>query len=69
MNYQDDPQYAAFKALLEQPVQDATAILQERFPMPRYVVTEHEASQARFLLSKVNPSLTHNNPYAAVSNF
>ncbi|VDK45353.1 unnamed protein product [Anisakis simplex] len=65
MNYQDDPQYGAFKQLLEAPVADAAAILQERFPMPRYIVTEYEGSQARFLLSKVNPSLTHNNPYAA----
>lgn len=26
-------------------------------------MTEYEGSQARFLLSKVNPSVTHNNPY------
>ncbi|VDO50046.1 unnamed protein product [Onchocerca flexuosa] len=65
MNYQEDPQYSAFKQLLEAPIADATTILQERFPMPRYIVTEYEGSQARFLLSKVNPSLTHNNPYAA----
>ncbi|CAJ0577142.1 unnamed protein product, partial [Mesorhabditis spiculigera] len=62
--YDEDPQYATFKQLLEAPVADATAILQERFPMPRYIVTEYEGSQARFLLSKVNPSTTHNNPYA-----
>jgi protein transport protein SEC23 len=31
--------------------------------MSRYVVTEHMGSQARFLLSKVNPSQTHNNMY------
>ena len=66
-NFQENPQYASFKQLLEAPVADATSILQERFPMPRYIVTEHEGSQARFLLSKVNPSLTHNNPYANVS--
>ena len=35
--------------------------LQARFPVPRYVVTEAGGSQARFLLSKVNPSQTHNN--------
>ncbi|GMS79302.1 hypothetical protein PENTCL1PPCAC_1477 [Pristionchus entomophagus] len=64
LNYHEDPQYASFKQLLEAPVGDATSILQERFPMPRYIVTEYEGSQARFLLSKVNPSLTHNNPYA-----
>lgn len=66
MNYQADPQYATFAQLLEAPVADATAILQDRFPMSRYIVTEYEGSQARFLLSKVNPSLTHNNPYAQV---
>ncbi|KAI6218611.1 Protein transport protein SEC23 [Aphelenchoides besseyi] len=62
--YHEDPQYVALKQMLEQPVSDAAAILQDRFPVPRYIVTEHEGSQARFLLSKVNPSLTHNNPYS-----
>ena len=33
----------------------------ERFPIPRYVETYHDHSQARFLLAKVNPSQTHNN--------
>uniref|UniRef100_A0AC35UIJ3 Protein transport protein SEC23 n=1 Tax=Rhabditophanes sp. KR3021 TaxID=114890 RepID=A0AC35UIJ3_9BILA len=63
-NYQDDPNYLSFKHLLEAPVADAASILQDRFPMPRYIVTEYEGSQARFLLSKVNPSLTHNNSYS-----
>ena len=35
--------------------------VQARFPVPRYVITESGGSQARFLLSKVNPSQTHNN--------
>uniref|UniRef100_A0A915KNH3 Protein transport protein SEC23 n=1 Tax=Romanomermis culicivorax TaxID=13658 RepID=A0A915KNH3_ROMCU len=61
--YQNDPNYVTFKQLIEAPVEDAKSILQDRFPMPRYIETEHEASQARFLLSKVNPSLTHNNPW------
>ena len=34
--------------------------------MPRYIVTEHGGSQARFLLSKVNPSQTHNNMWGQV---
>ena len=38
-------------------------ILQTRFPMPRYIVTEAGGSQARLLLYKVNPSVTHNNMY------
>jgi len=64
LKYQDDPQYASFKQLLEAPIGDATDIVANRFPVPRYIVTEYEGSQARFLLSKVNPSLTHNNPYS-----
>ncbi len=46
---------------MQAPVGDAQDILSARFPVPRYIDTEHDASQARFLLSKVNPSQTHNN--------
>ncbi|UJR26099.1 hypothetical protein I4U23_007445 [Adineta vaga] len=59
--YQDLPEYENFKQLLQAPVGDATEILQNRFPMPRYIVTEAGGSQARFLLYKVNPSQTHTN--------
>ncbi|CAF0777901.1 unnamed protein product [Adineta ricciae] len=59
--YQDLPEYENFKQLLQAPVGDASEILQNRFPMPRYVVTEAGGSQARFLLYKVNPSQTHTN--------
>ncbi|XP_078462491.1 protein transport protein Sec23A isoform X2 [Lampetra planeri] len=62
--YQELPEYDNFRQLLQAPVDDAQEILQTRFPMPRYIVTEHNGSQARFLLSKVNPSQTHNNMYA-----
>ncbi|KAF5924961.1 hypothetical protein HPG69_008635, partial [Diceros bicornis minor] len=61
--YQDMPEYENFKHLLQAPLDDAQEILQARFPMPRYINTEHGGSQARFLLSKVNPSQTHNNLY------
>ncbi|XP_067315053.1 protein transport protein Sec23B [Pseudorasbora parva] len=62
--YQEMPEYENFKQLLQAPLDDAQEILQTRFPMPRYIDTEHGGSQARFLLSKVNPSQTHNNLYA-----
>ncbi|CAJ0920433.1 unnamed protein product [Ranitomeya imitator] len=62
--YQDMPEYENFKHLLQAPLDDAQEILQSRFPMPRYINTEHGGSQARFLLSKVNPSQTHNNIYS-----
>lgn len=61
--YQDLPEYENFKQLLQAPVDDTQEILQTRFPMPRYIDTEAGKSQARFLLSKVNPSQTHNNAY------
>ena len=31
----------------------------DRFPIPRYIVCDQNGSQARFLLSKLNPSTTH----------
>ncbi|XP_044728567.1 protein transport protein Sec23A isoform X3 [Chrysoperla carnea] len=64
LKYQDMPEYENFKQLLQAPIDDAHEILSTRFPMPRYIDTEHGGSQARFLLSKVNPSQTHNNMYA-----
>lgn len=51
LNYHEDPQYATFKQLLEAPVADAAAILQDRFPIPRYIVTEYEGSQVRLILA------------------
>ncbi|XP_072929744.1 protein transport protein Sec23A isoform X1 [Epargyreus clarus] len=64
LRYQEMPEYESFAQLLRAPVDDAQEILQSRFPVPRYIDTEHGGSQARFLLSKVNPSQTHNNMYA-----
>lgn len=59
-NYQDQEGYESFKQLLEAPINDANELMMTRFPLPRYIVCDQGSSQARFLLSKVNPSLTHN---------
>lgn len=64
LRYQDMKEYESFAQLLRAPIDDAQEILQSRFPVPRYIDTEQGGSQARFLLSKVNPSQTHNNMYA-----
>jgi len=61
--YANDPAHENFRQLLQAPKDDAQEIVQTRFPVPRYVETEHMGSQARFLLSRVNPSQTHNNMY------
>lgn len=63
MKYHEMKEYENFKQLLQAPVDDAQEILSTRFPMPRYIDTEQGGSQARFLLSKVNPSQTHNTMY------
>ena len=57
--YQDQEGYENFKELLEAPVADAQDLLVDRFPIPRYIVCDQGGSQARFLLSKLNPSTTH----------
>ncbi|XP_033101131.1 protein transport protein Sec23A-like isoform X1 [Anneissia japonica] len=61
--YQDQPGHENFKQLLQAPIDDAQEILQNRFPMPRYIQCSQGSSQARFLLCRVNPSQTHNNMY------
>jgi protein transport protein SEC23 len=58
-NYQDNPEYANFKLLLEAPAADARALLGDRFPVPRYIDCDQNSSQARFLLAKLNPSTTY----------
>lgn len=57
--YQEQEGYENFKELLEAPVVDAQELLADRFPIPRYIVCDQGGSQARFLLSKLNPSTTH----------
>ncbi|KAH3902446.1 GTPase-activating protein SEC23 SCDLUD_000023 [Saccharomycodes ludwigii] len=63
--FQDDPQYADFKALLEEPKLEAADLLVERFPLPRFIDTEAGGSQARFLLSKLNPSDSYQDGFAS----
>ncbi|KAL8651816.1 MAG: hypothetical protein Q9226_004535 [Calogaya cf. arnoldii] len=57
--YQDQEGYENFKAILEQPKEDAKELVQDRFPLPRFIVCDANGSQARFLLTKLNPSTTH----------
>ncbi|KAF9437263.1 GTPase-activating protein S23 [Entomortierella beljakovae] len=57
--YHEQAGYENFKEVLESPVVSAQELLVDRFPVPRYIVCDHHGSQARFLLSKLNPSSTH----------
>lgn len=66
--YQTQPGYESFKMLLDAPINDANELMLIRFPLPRYIVCDQHSSQARFLLSKVNPSSTHNTPSGYYDN-
>ncbi|KAF2864114.1 protein transporter SEC23 [Piedraia hortae CBS 480.64] len=57
--YQDMEGYENFKELLNAPKEDAKELIQDRFPLPRFIVCDAGGSQARFLLAKLNPSTTH----------
>jgi protein transport protein SEC23 len=58
--YQEQPDYEYFKDFLELPRQEAADILVDRFPLPRFIDTEEGGSQARFLMSKLNPTTNYN---------
>ncbi|KAJ2081905.1 GTPase-activating protein S23 [Coemansia sp. RSA 988] len=57
--YHEQPEYENLKLLLEAPVVDAQGMLVERMPVPRYIVCDQNGSQARFLVSKLNPSTSY----------
>jgi protein transport protein SEC23 len=57
--YHNQPEHENFRNLLQAPQDDAALIMSERFPFPRYIDCDQRSSQARVLLSKVNPSVTH----------
>lgn len=59
--FQNDPNYASFKALLAAPVADAQAIAEDRFPVPRIIECDQGSSPARHLTAVVDPSITHGN--------
>uniref|UniRef100_A0A1I8GX84 Protein transport protein SEC23 n=3 Tax=Macrostomum lignano TaxID=282301 RepID=A0A1I8GX84_9PLAT len=58
--FHNQPEYQHFANLLRAPQEDAAQMLSTRFPLSRYIETQHDGSQARFLINKVNPSTTHN---------
>ncbi|KAI5062996.1 hypothetical protein GOP47_0021543 [Adiantum capillus-veneris] len=64
--YQNQPEHQVFAQLLQAPQNDAVALMKERFPVSRLVVCDQHSSQARFLLAKLNPSVTHKSDYGVV---
>jgi protein transport protein SEC23 len=58
--YHEQDEHAAFRALLEAPQSDAQLIMDARFPVPRYIVCDQHQGDQRFLMARLNPSVTHN---------
>lgn len=63
--YQLQDEHANFRNLLEAPQNDAQMIMNNRFPVPRFIVCDQHKSEARFLLSMLNPSITHHSSDSA----
>jgi protein transport protein SEC23 len=57
--YAEQEGYEGLKMLLETPERDAAELIEDRMPVPRFVVCDAGGSQARFLMAKLNPSTTH----------
>jgi len=57
--YADDPNLPHFRQLLQAPKDDASLILRDRFPLPRFIECDQHSSQGRFLLATIDPSVTH----------
>ncbi|KAJ1404588.1 Zinc finger, Sec23/Sec24-type [Sesbania bispinosa] len=63
LGYERDPNHENFRKLLEAPELDAEQLVAERVPVPKIIRCDQYSSQARFLLAKLNPSVTQNSTY------
>ncbi|KAH9613891.1 hypothetical protein KSS87_020852 [Heliosperma pusillum] len=63
LGYHKDPSHENFRKLLEAPEVDAEQLVAERMPVPRLIKCDQHGSQARFLLAKLNPSVTQKSTY------
>ncbi|CAN1841220.1 Protein transport protein Sec23A [Linum perenne] len=63
LGYQNDPNHENLRKLLEAPEIDAEQLVQDRIPVPKVIKCDQHSSQARFLLAKLNPSVTQDSTY------
>jgi len=62
--YHEQPGYENVNQLLQDPHEDLKELIADRFPVPRVIVTDQHKSQARFLLARLNPSVTQSSTVA-----
>lgn len=60
IGYDKDPNHENLRKLLEAPEIDAEQLVADRIPLPKLIKCDQHSSQARFLLAKLNPSVTQN---------
>lgn len=68
LGYDKDPNHENLRKLLEAPELDAEQLVAERVPVPKFIRCDQHSSQARFLLAKLNPSVTQNSTYTEGSD-
>ncbi|KAK3043485.1 hypothetical protein RJ639_002064 [Escallonia herrerae] len=64
LGYERDPNHESLWRLLEAPELDVEQLVAERVPAPKIIRCDQHSSQARFLLAKLNPSVTQKSTYA-----
>lgn len=69
IGYDKDPNHESFRKLLEAPEIDAEQLVEDRIPVPRVIICDQHSSQARFLLAKLNPSVTQKSLYTEGADF
>ncbi|CAN6582018.1 unnamed protein product [Malus baccata var. baccata] len=68
LGYDKDPNHENLRKLLEAPEIDAEQLMADRVPAPKIIKCDQHGSQARFLLAKLNPSVTQNSTYTDSSD-
>lgn len=63
LGYDKDPNHENLRKLLEAPEIDAQQLVADRVPAPKLIKCDQHGSLARFLLAKLNPSVTQNSTY------
>uniref|UniRef100_A0A7S2W7G0 Protein transport protein SEC23 n=1 Tax=Rhizochromulina marina TaxID=1034831 RepID=A0A7S2W7G0_9STRA len=58
--YQNHDEHKHFRELLLAPQTDAQRIMDQRLPVPRFIMCDQHKSESRFVIAKLNPSVTHN---------
>ncbi|GMH18847.1 hypothetical protein Nepgr_020688 [Nepenthes gracilis] len=63
LGYHEDPNHESFSKLLEAPELDAEQLIAGRVPVTKLIKCDQHSSQSRFLLAKLNPSVTQKSMY------